>query len=411
LALLEEGEEEGRMSMTKDAIRLCIKRHDSVHSIERMYLHHKGFTDIGNLEEFTQVRCLFLEANELTKIKNLNELKNLEILHIQKNKIGELCQMVSPLPFSSKFGTLTPHYLPLPINAANPGKIENLHHCSKLKYLNLAQNSISKIEGLESLPCLETLILSDNELSMPDFITNITSVPKLRELDLSLNKINCNAECILKILASCSNLRVLNLQGNPFIKKMPHYRSMIISHCKRLKQLDGRRICSEERRRCNAWGSVILNGGTFDQANEADKLELLKIRHERSQQNALRRSSSTSTSQSSNNIVSSTPSSETETSMGSIRSVVEGVKRTLGLPESRTSSSDVSWISYRNYSCLELDCENKLSEESRIKKSRKSDISSTSSAASFMWKRRISSDDNRVVVLSSSSSHSPRGID
>ena len=187
---------------------------------------------------------------------------------------------------------------------------------------------------------------------------------------------------------------------------MPHYRSMIISHCKRLKQLDGRRICSEERRRCNAWGSVILNGGTFDQANEADKQELLKIRQERSQKNALRRSSSTSTSQSSsNNIVSSTPSS------GSIRSsVMEGVKRTLGLPESRTSSSDVSsWISYRNIS-LELDCEDKPLEESRIKKSRKSDISSTSSAASFMWKRSISSGDNGVVVLSSSS-YSPRGID
>lgn len=100
--------------MTKDAIRLCIKRHDSdsAHSIERMYLHHKGFTDIGNLEEFTQVRCLFLEANELTKIENLNELKNLEILHIQKNKIGEFyCQMVSPLPFSSKFG-IAHTYLP-----------------------------------------------------------------------------------------------------------------------------------------------------------------------------------------------------------------------------------------------------------------------------------------------------------
>ena len=77
------------MSMTKDAIRICIKRHDSAHSIERMYLHHKGFTDIGNLEEFTQVRCLFLEANQLKTIENLTELKNLEILHIQKNKIGE----------------------------------------------------------------------------------------------------------------------------------------------------------------------------------------------------------------------------------------------------------------------------------------------------------------------------------
>lgn len=90
------------MSMTKDAIRLCIKRHDSAHSIERMYLHHKGFTDIGNLEEFTQVRCLFLEANQLKKIENLTELKNLEILHIQKNKISKLVPPMSRLtPFSS----------------------------------------------------------------------------------------------------------------------------------------------------------------------------------------------------------------------------------------------------------------------------------------------------------------------
>lgn len=275
--------------MTKDAIRLCIKRQelwDNPHRIERMYLHHRGFTEIKNLEDFKRVRVLFLESNELTKCAQ-HHMKDLESLHIQDNKIGER------LPFNiihGTFGSPTPgsHLEP---SACNPEKIENLHPCTKLKYLNLAKNNISKIEGIESLTCLETLIMSENEISMPEFVTNVTSMPSLRELDLSANKINCNSECILKIFAKCESLRILCLTGNPFINKMPHYRSMVISHCKRLRQLDERRICSEERRRCNAWGKVVLNGGTFDEANEADKQELLKIRLERSQQNALRRRS------------------------------------------------------------------------------------------------------------------------
>lgn len=180
---------------------------------------------------------------------------------------------------------------------------------------------------------------------MTDFVLNITLIPKLRELDLSMNKINCNPESILCILADCRSLRVLSLQGNPFVsnKKMPHYRSLVISHCKKLRQLDRRRICSEERRRCNAWGEVVLNGGTFDEANEADRQELLKIRLERSQRNAERRSSQSSMSSS---------SSDRSSSIGS--SVLESVKRTFG----RTSLSDLSHSSWsRRNIDIELDYE------------------------------------------------------
>lgn len=221
---------------------------------------------------------------------------------------------------------------------------------------------------------------------MPEFVTQITLISKLRELDLAMNKINCNPpECILQLLARCKSLRVLSLQGNPFVcnNKMPHYRSMVISHCRKLNQLDGRRICSEERRRCNAWGDVVLQGRTFDQANEADKQELLKIRLERSQQNAVRRSS----------IQSSISSSDR--SKGS--SVLENVKRTFGLTtDSRqTSSSEISASSWSRNINIELDYE-AIDTRENSNKSR-SDISIPSAGSSSTWKRV--------------SGNSPRGID
>jgi hypothetical protein len=244
----------------------------------------------------------------------------------------------------------------------------------------LAQNAISKIEELDCLPCLETLILSENEISMPEFMTQITSITKLRELDLSMNKINSNPECILKILGDCKSLRVLSLQGNPFVIKMPHYRSMVISHCKSLRQLDGRRICSEERRRCNAWGEVVLKGGTFDEANEADKQELLKIRLERCQQNAAFRRSS-----------SSIGSSSGQSANGSIgSSVLDSVTRALGITDSRTSSTEISSSSWsRRNIKIELDYEAEDAQENQCLKKYRSDFSISSAWKTYNSPRGI----------------------
>lgn len=79
-------------TMSEDAIRLCVKRQEFMDDpglLQRLYLHHKGFTEIQNLDVFTQVKALFLESNSLTKIENLQNLKALEVLHLEKNKIGK----------------------------------------------------------------------------------------------------------------------------------------------------------------------------------------------------------------------------------------------------------------------------------------------------------------------------------
>lgn len=158
--------------------------------------------------------------------------------------------------------------------------------CPKLQRLDLTRNEVSEInDHLSWCDKLETLLLGHNKLTTAKSISNILLIPMLRELDLSSNKLGGEYTAFLDILSQCKNLKVLSMKGNPFTKTMPHYRRMIVSRCTGLTMLDGKEICTEERRRCNAWGAVISKGGTFNDAHEADRRELLKILTEQSEKN------------------------------------------------------------------------------------------------------------------------------
>mmetsp|Transcript_39103 Transcript_39103/g.84319 ORF Transcript_39103/g.84319 Transcript_39103/m.84319 type:complete len:465 (+) Transcript_39103:113-1507(+) len=298
------------MRMTKEAIRLCLKRqelYDSPELNERLYLHHKKFMEIRNLEKFTQVKYLYLESNCLTKIDKLNAQKYLQSLHLQDNKLE---------------------------------RIENLNGCLELKYLNVSNNLLSKIDDLSALQSLESLIVKQNELSKPDSIRNVIYMKRLNELDLSKNKINCSLDSILEVLAQCKSLKILSLAGNPMVKLNKYYRKLVISRCTKLIRLDDKRVCKEERRRCSAWGKVVLRGGSFDEAEEADRVELNNLRSEKSEANALRRSLHGFGSDDSS--VCSDNSFKTISA-----SAIQTIKKTFGLVDSRAPSSIISWSSRR----------------------------------------------------------------
>ena len=212
-------------------------------------------------------------------------------------------------------------------------RIENLDCCKELRYLDISSNSITKIENLSSLQHLETLIIKQNQLSKPDSIRNVIHMKRLRELDMSSNKINCSPEGILEILSQCKALRILSLKGNAIAKSNKHYRKMVVSRCKKLTKLDGVDICKEERRRCNSWGAVVTNGGSFDEADEASRQELNNILSEKSEANVLRRSA---------HGVAAHGSDDGSTNIGS--TVMEGIKKAFGLVDtSRQPSSNISW--------------------------------------------------------------------
>ena len=166
-------------------------------------------------------------------------------------------------------------------------EIENLACCAKLQSLDLSKNEISEVnDHLTWCDNLETLKLSHNKLTTAKSIKNVISISRLKELDLSSNSLDGEYGSFLDILSQCKHLKVLKLCGNPIKKNMPHYRRMVVSRCRGLTMLDDKDICTEERRRCNAWGAVVLSGGTFEDAQEADRREHIKILTELSEKNA-----------------------------------------------------------------------------------------------------------------------------
>ena len=213
---------------------------------DKIYLHYKGFRCIQNLDEYVNLKCIWLEGNGLSRIEGLDKLTILRTIFLQENIIE---------------------------------KIENLDYQLELDTLNLSKNYIKKIENLSHLKKLTSLNLSHNQLTSAADIKQLAELEAIQTIDVQYNKI-VDTE-IVEILSSLPDLRVLYLIGNPVIKSIKHYRKTLISKCKALKYLDDRPVFDDERRRVEAWMKVYEVDGNTEAANEAERNELSKIRKEK----------------------------------------------------------------------------------------------------------------------------------
>lgn len=110
-------------------------------------------------------------------------------------------------------------------------KIENLERCPKLDTLNVSHNYIKAVENCDSsiLPVLNTLNLSNNSLGPLDGLQELANCKMLSILDLSNNQID--DVLLVKILSRMPELRVLTLTGNPVVNAIPAYRKTLITEC------------------------------------------------------------------------------------------------------------------------------------------------------------------------------------
>lgn len=88
--------------MTKEAIvKLCKK--NSLYTTPRLndvlYLHYQGYQAIENLEEYTGLKCLWLENNAISEISGLDNQKELRCLFLHNNLIKVSTYMIFRILF------------------------------------------------------------------------------------------------------------------------------------------------------------------------------------------------------------------------------------------------------------------------------------------------------------------------
>ena len=207
--------------MTKKSIRAICKKLNLYLTPELndiIYLHFQGFSKIENLDEYTGLKCLWLESNGISKIENIGHLLKLKCLYLQQNLIEE---------------------------------IENLETLSELDTLNLSNNSLSKLQDLSYLTNLHTLLISHNYFKTAEDIMELKLCPSIGILDLQHNKLD--DPNVIDIFSQMPNLGVLTLQGNPVINNIKFYRKVLICSIVSLKFLDDRPVFDKDRAAALAW--------------------------------------------------------------------------------------------------------------------------------------------------------------
>ena len=115
-------------------------------------------------------------------------------------------------------------------------RIQGLETLTKLRWLDLSFNMIEKIEGLETLRLLEDLSLFSNRIVVIEGLENLEN---LNVLSVGSNLIASLDESVRYLHKLRNNLEVLKINDNSFKETgEKEYKRRIIAYLKNLKYLD-----------------------------------------------------------------------------------------------------------------------------------------------------------------------------
>ncbi|KAI4196427.1 MAG: hypothetical protein LQ350_006572 [Teloschistes chrysophthalmus] len=169
------------------------------------------------LDRFSKVEKICLRQNQISHIEFPTSLSsNLQDLDLYDNLISHIRGL----------DHLT-HLTSLDLSFNKIKHIKNVGHLKELRDLYFVQNRIQKIENLETLDRLRNLELAANRIRE---IENLEGLKSLEELWLGKNKIT-----ELKNVSSLSNLKILSIQSNRLpaitgLSSLANLEELYISH-------------------------------------------------------------------------------------------------------------------------------------------------------------------------------------
>lgn len=160
-------------------------------------------------------------------------------------------------------------------------KIQGLESLTKLRWLDLSFNMIEKIEGLDNLRLLEDLSLFSNRITK---IEGLNNLEKLNVLSVGSNNIESLEDAVKYLHGLRNNLEVLKIIKNGF-KEVgeKEYKGRIIAYLPQLKYLDYELIEAKEREKAETDYKTELEGTnleTEDTKDNSEQKEALKALEE-----------------------------------------------------------------------------------------------------------------------------------
>ena len=216
-----------------------------------------------DMKKYPNLKKLNLSQNFFSSFEIFGFLPELSELNLSFNSFNEILPKKYYKNFKSRFNFSNLKNLDISNNKLS--NIYGIQNFSKLRIINLKENYISKIDSLDKLNDLNYINITYNKLRACDK-TNIGVLPSLKTFlcdNNYLKSINCfekfssleylsfnsnkitDMTCIDK-LTQLKKLTKLSLIDNP-ITQIENYRKLIIFYFQKLKILDNIEIISKER--------------------------------------------------------------------------------------------------------------------------------------------------------------------
>ncbi|GAB9473043.1 hypothetical protein Gpo141_00010206 [Globisporangium polare] len=202
---------------------------DSGYAFTALDVVGKELVSLEPIRNYPHLLFVNLAQNQIVDVTPLTELQYLAV-DVSQNQISTLQGFQSNSLSSLKINGNSLENLSglsgltsLIILEASRNNIENLSslsgETSKLEHLELQENKISSLDGIESLSALSSLALQQNNIDSLEALEKLSLLPNLSDLELS---------------------------GNP-VAEIENYRLLLILQLPSLKKLDGVVITEDER--------------------------------------------------------------------------------------------------------------------------------------------------------------------